>query len=86
MTFEHAKDVIVAEFDDEIVLLNTQTGFYYVMNDTGMQVWRLIREKQTFEQIIDTLAEEYEVDESQLRTDVEALLRDLSKYELINEV
>jgi hypothetical protein len=34
-------DVVATELEDGAVLLNLQSGFYYSLNSSGLEVWRL---------------------------------------------
>lgn len=68
---------------EEMVLLNTETEAYFTLNDVGARVWELIDGQRTIALIVAGLLAEYEVPESELRTDVDELLGQFSEEQLI---
>jgi len=72
--------------DDEAVLLNTTTGKYFGMNKTAMALWRFIETPRSIQEIVKELLNFFEVEESLLAKDVEALLSILESKHLIVKV
>ncbi len=53
--------VLFRKLDDEIVLLDLDSGEYFSLNDTGARVWELVGEGLAAEEIADRLAREFAV-------------------------
>ncbi len=80
---EPANDVVAATLDDETVLLNVVSGVYFGLDEVGTRIWQLIVEGADDEAIVSQLAEEYDVDQAQLRSDVAAFLKELQENGLV---
>ena len=80
------KDQVVAQkAATEFLLFNMDDGSYYSLNEVGSRIWELCDGKLTVEQLIATLAAEYDALESALETDVLELLEELKQGRLISE-
>ncbi len=66
--------VVCAELDGEAVLLNVDSGIYYGLNVLGTRIWQLLVEGLDEEAIHRQLLDEYDVDRTQLQTDVSDFL------------
>ena len=75
--------VISQEVMNETVLLDVQSECYFGLDAVGTRIWQLIRDSGELLTIYNTLLEEYEVDETRLRTDLEALITEASARGLI---
>jgi Coenzyme PQQ synthesis protein D (PqqD) len=76
-------DVISQEVSGETVLLDLQSECYFGLDAVGTRIWQLIRDSAELRTIYNTLLEEYEVEDAQLKTDLEALLTDACERGLI---
>ena len=78
--------IAVAELDDELVLLDTQSGVYFGLDAVGARIWRLLDSGTHQSEIVSELEKEFNVAAEQLRSDVEELVRDLTNAGLISGV
>lgn len=69
--------------DNEAVILNLASGIYFGLDTIGTRIWQLITEHGSPDRIIPMLLEEYDVEEAQLRGDLDRLLQQLVDKELI---
>jgi hypothetical protein len=76
-------DVISQEVSGETVLLDLESECYFGLDTVGTRIWQLIRDSGDLRNIYNTLLEEYEVEETQLRSDLEALITDACERGLI---
>ena len=76
-------EVFASEIDEEIVMMNIQSGKYFGMDAIGSRIWELIDEKIRVKDIISTLLEEYDVTEEQCRKDVLDFLNELYDQQLV---
>lgn len=75
--------VISQEILGETVLLDLESECYFGLDTVGTRIWQLIRDSGDLHTIYNTLLEEYEVEEAQLRTDLEALITNACERGLI---
>ena len=80
------EDLMVADLDGEMVLLNTQSGTYFGLNEVGSRIWELASEPKMIKDILHTLVDEYSVDQTQLEGDVLHFINSLSQRSLIHVV
>jgi len=65
--------------DNEAVIINTDTSFYYTLNGAGTYIWNILdKEKRTPEEIIQKTASYYGKDEKSITKDVKSILKDLN--------
>lgn len=77
-------DVVFREVEGEVVLLNTVTGQYFSLDAVGSRIWALLGTTGTSRAALETaLLDEFDVTETQLRGDLDALLKELSAHALI---
>lgn len=72
--------------DDEATLVHVETKFYYGLNATGTFIWTLLTEKDaSLDEIVDAVCAEYEVEPAAVTADVQNVLQDLKREQLIIE-
>jgi hypothetical protein len=74
---------IVSDMDGEKVMMSIKNGKYYNLGEIGGVIWDLIRFPITFNELIITLINEYEVDNEKCEEQVLRFLEMLQKEELI---
>ena len=70
-------DVVFRVLGDEAVILNLSTGIYFGLETVGTRMWQLIAEHGSTEKVGEALLAEYEVEEGQLRQDLDLLIQQL---------
>jgi hypothetical protein len=76
-------DVMFRILGDEAVILNVGSGVYFGLDEVGTRMWQLMSEHGSTEKVIEVMLTEYEVDEEQLRGDLEKLIQQLSEKGLV---
>lgn len=76
-------DVILQELGDEIVVANLNTGVYFALNEVAARTWALLRDAPTLDAVVSSLLEEYEIDESTLKADLQGLLEQFEQHGLM---
>ena len=77
-------DVMVASINNEVVMMNTQTGKYFGLNETASQIWQLLSEKKTVTQLIDDLHERYDLTRESDKESINELVNQLLEHDLIH--
>lgn len=81
-----ADDCIVQDMGTGIVILNLKTERFYELEAIGKHFWQAITELQDYKLAFNSLLQEYEVSEELLQLDMNQLIEDLRKAELIELV
>jgi hypothetical protein len=75
---------VSTNFDDEVIIMETEKGLYYQLNEVGAVIWRTIqRTPSRVPDLVKAVMEEFEVGEEQCRADIEKLVRDLHEAGLV---
>ena len=82
-TITPSPQVISQEVSGETVLLDLESECYFGLDAVGTRIWQLIGDGGDLLTIYNTMLEEYEVEEAQLQTDLEALITNASERGLI---
>jgi hypothetical protein len=77
--------VVSAELDDEVVLLNVETGTYFGLDAIGSRIWRLLAQGAAEGDILERLLAEYDVEPAQLRSDLSGFLGVLTAKGLVRQ-
>ena len=72
------------DLDGEKVMMNLDKGEYFMMNEVGSRIWEIISEPINVKEIINTLCNEYEVDEETCKDTVIEFLGRLDNADLIS--
>ena len=72
------------DLDGEKVMMNLDKGEYFMMNEVGSRIWEIISEPINDKEIINTLRNEYEVDEETCKDTVIEFLGRLDNADLIS--
>ena len=69
--------------EDGSVLINLESGKVFSLNGVGAWVWTMLQQQLTCEDLLDSLAVEFEVPREQLQDDLEAFLHELECHDLV---
>ena len=76
-------EIIWRIVDNEAVILNINTGFYFTLNGTGTDVWLELTKNMPVSSIIPMLSEKYGVTVEIIEKDISDILNDLCAAQLI---
>ena len=76
-------DVVFRNLAGEALLVHLGSGTYFGLNEIGTRIWQLLAEHRSTEAVIPYLLKEYDVDESRLRHDLDALVAQLLDKRLV---
>jgi hypothetical protein len=79
-----AEDVVFRELSGELVILSLSSGEYFGLDAIGTKVWKLLLDGSSVEKVVDTLVLEFDIDRETLRSDVDALVKQLVDRGLID--
>ncbi len=85
-TIAYADNIIVDNFDDEIMMMNIKREKYYGLDPVGSEIWKRISSPVTVEKLISVLTEEYGGEEETIKNDVIPFLNRLLEEGMIRIV
>lgn len=68
------ESIVCANVDGEAVLLNVETGLYFGLNQVGTRIWELLAEGKSGDEIATQLADEYNVEQERLDSELSTFL------------
>lgn len=78
--------VLVSEVGLESVFLNLKSESYFGLDEIGTRMWKLLTESSSIQVAYDTLLQEFDIDETQLQSDLDELIQKLVANGLIEIV
>ena len=69
--------------DEEMVILNMESGIYYGLDGVGAHIWNQIQEPRSVGQIRDSIRRKYQVEPERCERDLLLLLQKLANAGLI---
>ncbi len=61
---------VTSTLNDEVVMMNPESGAYYGLNETASAIWELLDKAKPVDFLVARLAEDYYVERSQCERDV----------------
>lgn len=81
--FKKKDDVLLQELGGEAVLLDLSGERYFGLDEIGLRIFQSLAASKSIAETCEILLQEYEVDSTQLRSDLDALLTELLKAGLL---
>jgi PqqD family protein of HPr-rel-A system len=82
-TIRRKETYVDTELDDEIILMHVSSGQIFGMDEAAREIWKLLVEPITFAKLIETLLQQFEIDQATCEKDVLAFLAELENRGLI---
>jgi hypothetical protein len=70
--------------DGEVVMVDLEQGAYYALGDVGSQVWKLIAEPHSLDEVCAALVSEFVVEPDVCRTQIATFLQTLLDAQLVD--
>ena len=80
---EKNDNLCISEKNNEIVILNMKTGFFWGLQDVSYDIWKAIEKYHDIELIVDEIAKNYNADREEIEVDVKKLIDELEENELV---
>ncbi len=78
-----SQDVLFRELAGEAVLLDLKSQRYFGLDPVATRIWQLLDEQRQTDRVLRAMLDEFEVEEAQLRKDLDGFLRELTDAGLI---
>ena len=80
------EEMLEADVNGEIVALHVERGQCYGLNAVASEIWRMLAEPTSVDEICRKLCEEYEIDSSTCQSQVQELVTSLQEEGLVKEL
>ena len=77
-------EVAAKVIDGEAIIINLANGIYYSMDKAGALIWEMIQTKHSLEETLTAVTTCYEVSQEDARRDLEQLVEELLKENLVS--
>jgi hypothetical protein len=77
---------VSAPLDDGLVVLRLEDGSHYFLGETAGDIWRLLEQPRTLDELGDELVSTYAVTRDRCLASVSSFLRDLAAKRLIERL
>jgi len=75
--FVRKTDLVATDMDGDTVVMTLEQGEYYGISGVGPRIWELLEKPITLSAIINTICDEFEVDELTCQSDAQEFIQDL---------
>jgi hypothetical protein len=79
------KDISWRQIDDEIIILNLETGDYFSLNETGADILKAIAEAKSLSSLLTEQQQEFDEPAEKLEANIKNLLEDLLDNKIIEK-
>jgi hypothetical protein len=83
--YKQAVELMEADIGNELVALEPQAGNCFGFNEVATVVWRRLAEPKSFDQLRDSLVEDYDVSAEQCSRELRALLDEMKAQGLVEQ-
>lgn len=84
--YKRSHHAVASTLDDSICLFHLKTCEYMTLNDTGSEIWELLKEALTLPEITHLLASVYDISADECLGDVELWLQSAISYGVIDVI
>ncbi len=81
-----SETVCSSKVDDETLILNLDTGFYYTLDGIGGIIWDHLLKNDDEDRIIEAIVGTYQVGAEEARNDFRELVESLGKENLLRKI
>jgi hypothetical protein len=82
-TVKQSDKILVQNLDEDTVMANIDSGYYFGVNQTSKRIWELVASPITIADVCTSLQEEYDVDAATCEADVLAIVKELAREGLV---
>ena len=79
-------DMVAANLDGDLVMMNEKLGRYYGISGVGARAWELLEAPASVDDLVNNICQEYDIDSDTCHRDIMLFVQDLMKAILIEPV
>jgi hypothetical protein len=78
-----SKQVVQSKIDEEVVMMDIESGFYFGLNSVASVIWELLKDGKTVDELADYLITEYDVNREQCLEETDILIKKMLDLKVI---
>jgi hypothetical protein len=78
-----SKQVVQSRIDDEVVMMDIESGFYFGLNSVASVIWELLKDGKTVDELAEYLITEYDVNRKQCLEETDILIKKMLDLKVI---
>lgn len=78
-----SKQVVQSKIDDEVVMMDIESGFYFGLNSVASIIWELLKDGKTVDELADFLITEYDVNRKQCLEETDILIKKMLDLKVV---
>lgn len=86
MKFIQSKKIFESKIGDDLVMLDIDSGFYFGLNQVASDIWVMMQNPVSEEEIIEELLRKYEVDPTICSAETKELIQQMLEHKIISFV
>lgn len=83
LSLKASPEVVACEFGEGIALLHLKSNVYYSLNSVGADIWEFIQSPSSKDEICKYIEEKFKIKKEVCRSDIEKILSEFEKYNLL---
>ncbi|MDI6642251.1 MAG: PqqD family protein [Elusimicrobiota bacterium] len=84
MRIAHSKNIAYRVIGGKAFIVDTKNSYLHSLNELGTEIWKLLSKPIEFEDLINNLLNEYDVDRNTLQADLTEFIEELKKKNLLS--
>ena len=80
------KEIITGQIQDEIVMMDIESGEYYSLNSVATRIWELLENEMNMQDLCNALLNEYDVEKEQCHKEAKEHLGKLIELKLVSKI
>lgn len=78
-----SKQVVQSKIDNEVVMMDIESGFYFGLNSVASIIWELLKDGKTVDELADYLITAYDVSREQCLEETHILIKKMLDLKVI---
>ncbi len=84
--YKRNDDNLASKIHDEVVMVNITQGNYFGLNSVGSDIWELLQEPCSVEELCEKLMNDYDIDKESCLRDINSFIKELMKNDIVIKV
>ena len=81
--FQRRKDLLSSRMDQDTVMMHPESGKYFSLNPVATRIWEMLETPMSFEQIVETLLNEFNVSPEVCNKETREFIKTLIEKDII---
>lgn len=84
--FKQNSNIIVSYIDNEVILMNLENGFFFGLNATASEIWKLLDKAASINELYSNLKKKFHIERCIYESDMEEVFKCMIDNDIIRYV